>query len=548
MPSPGDYDGYGGPPNETPEAGDDHPSQEAAPDEQFRVSHPPGQNTEGYDDKSNGRAYHAERRDSQQDEHYRTGPSEHEAFAPHEALSVETSFTPHYPRDSPSLSALGLHAMGSPPRSQPLQAAFDPYAPANNEAQVHDRNDSNDRYVSNEEYAATKSYSAFSSSVHHSHIPQRPAPAQQSHQTPSMYEPSSYVPSSLPHDAYNRASSPTFYSSPPPTGYFQTSHVQDDTYVPQQVLDQRPISEDPLGRSTLAARNIPLAVFGFGGVMITAFPAAADDDSDVGHSRTPSYGYASGRGQLWIRKVSDIVSDGALGASGVAFPGPLVLDPATPKGLAADKKKREAVMTYLEARAEEIEKGLPYLKSSASRARREEEGKLVLVRLLAAMVIGEGKLSGRSGRILDSGTSMLKWCSAKIEDAIRTALMNPSQTSPNPSVSPKAAAPANNAYGSLYPPAASWTASPAVASPAQLAELSRMLLSGDKRDATQYAAANGLWSHALIVSSCVDQELWKEIVSRFASAELSGNVVGTAAMKASYALFSGSTAVSGDFA
>jgi hypothetical protein len=53
------------------------------------------------------------------------------------------------------------------------------------------------------------------------------------------------------------------------------------------------------------------------------------------------------------------------------------------------------VVKYLEARADEIEKGLPYLKSSASSARREEEGKLVLVRVLAAMILGDGRLSGK---------------------------------------------------------------------------------------------------------------------------------------------------------
>jgi len=73
-----------------------------------------------------------------------------------------------------------------------------------------------------------------------------------------------------------------------------------------------------------------------------------------------------------------------------------------------------------------------------------------------------------------------------------------------------------------------------------------MLLNGDKREATQYAASAGLWSHALVISSCVDQELWKEIVSRFASAELEGGGPGTSAMKASYALFSGLTLTSGE--
>ena len=104
------------------------------------------------------------------------------------------------------------------------------------------------------------------------------------------------------------------------------------------------------------------------------------------------------------------------------------------------------------------------------------------------------------------------------------------------------------AYSNSYPSIKSREVAHATASPSQLAQLSSMLLSGNKREATQYAASVGLWSHALVVSSCIDQDLWKEMVSRFASAELSGSVPGTAAMKASYALFSGSTTQSSELA
>jgi hypothetical protein len=66
-----------------------------------------------------------------------------------------------------------------------------------------------------------------------------------------------------------------------------------------------------------------------------------------------------------------------------------------------------------------------------------------------------------------------------------------------------------------------------------------MLSNGDKRDAALYAASNGLWSHALLISSSVDQEFWREIVTRFSSAELHAGVTGSAGLKASYTLFSG---------
>ena len=204
-------------------------------------------------------------------------------------------------------------------------------------------------------------------------------------------------------DTHLRVASPgygtDYGTSPPANNYFSAmeSAPADQTYTPQQVLEQRPVSEDPLGRSTLAARNAPIAIFGFGGVLITAFPGMANAQNEAvgGHARTASYGYASGRGQLWIRSVSDLVSESALKSSETIFPGPLVLDPSSAKGAAGDKKKKEAVLEYLKARVEETEKGLPYLKTSANATRREQEGKLVLLRLLLAMIIGDGKLTGR---------------------------------------------------------------------------------------------------------------------------------------------------------
>lgn len=246
----------------------------------------------------------------------------------------------------------------------------------------------------------------------------------QPHASQSSYQPSSYdpvqafvppvqtnqyqpsaplaIPSS---DPYARTTSPQYgselgsYQSQP--SYFQAMHVDkadkgDTSYVPQQVLDQRPVSEDPLGRGSVQAKNIPLAVFGFGGAFITAFPALAEGEGSggMGHSRAPSYGYASGRGRLWIRSIPDVVEASAIKAqSTTSFPGPLLYDsiPGTSKIVGAgDKKKKEAVLMYLENRAEEVERGLPYLRTSGAgagaRARREEEGKLVLLRLLAALI------------------------------------------------------------------------------------------------------------------------------------------------------------------
>ena len=311
-------------------------------------------------------------------------PSSHQASSYQPTTFQPTTYEPttYQPSTKPAPSdvstdkqqvhGLGLRSMGSAVPYQP--ESDDPYAPSG----------------SSEKPASMYAKTSYQ-------------PGEQPNST-SSYEP--YAPTSqssllAPADAYGRSQLGSSYGSdlgisPPQPSYFQAMPPPDPTYVPQQVLEQKPIAEDPLGRSTLAARNAPLAVFGFGGVLITAFPGSADSDTPTGgHHRTPSYGYASGRGQLWIRTVSELASTSALKPNDNVFPGPLILDPSTPKGAAGEKKKREAVGAYLRARVEEIEQGLPYLKTSASQARREEEGKLVLVKLLAALVTGDGKLTGR---------------------------------------------------------------------------------------------------------------------------------------------------------
>nr|ODN97742.1 hypothetical protein L204_03165 [Cryptococcus depauperatus CBS 7855] len=306
----------------------------------------------------------------------------------------------------------------------------------------------------------------------------------------------------------------------------------DTSYVPQQVLEQRPVSEDPLGRVTLAARNAPIAVFGFGGTLITAFPGVADfGDFAKSHSRIPSYGYASGRGQLWIRQISDIVSPTALKLDQSIFPGPLLNDPSIPKGSFGEKKKKEAVVEYLKTKADEIEKGLPYLKSSGNRARREEEGKLVLIKLLEGLILGEGKIAGKQA------------LSPQAQEAVRLALSNPfPSTAITAPISLSSKAELSTSLNSVT---ASSTAIK-TANPTQLQHLSTLLAQGYKHKAAQYAVDQQLWSHALVISSAMDSEFRREIIQKFTAAELDGNDEGTAGMKAAYILIGGMNTLSLD--
>ena len=131
--------------------------------------------------------------------------------------------------------------------------------------------------------------------------------------------------------------------------------------------------------------------------------------------------------------------------------------------------------------------------------------------------------------------------STQVEDAVRAALQNPLEPSAGTTTfSPTSVTgPAVNGFSTSIYQGANQNAQSTAASPSQLSQLSTMLANGDKRDAALYAASNGLWSHALLISSSVDQEFWREIVTRFSGTELHAGVAGSAGLKASYTLFSG---------
>ena len=133
--------------------------------------------------------------------------------------------------------------------------------------------------------------------------------------------------------------------------------------------------------------------------------------------------------------------------------------------------------------------------------------------------------------------------STQIEDAVREALQNPSAPSiSSTTFSPTSVSgPATNGFSTSLYQGTKQNAPSTAASPSQLAQISTMLSNGDKRDAALYAASNGLWSHALLISSNVDQEFWREIVSRFSGAELHAGVAGSAGLKACYTLFGGAS-------
>ncbi len=56
-----------------------------------------------------------------------------------------------------------------------------------------------------------------------------------------------------------------------------------------------------------------------------------------------------------------------------------------------------------------------------------------------------------------------------------------------------------------------------------LDKIQQLLLRGERRAAYQYAADEKLWAHAMVISSSIDKEAWKEVVNEFVRAEMASN-------------------------
>jgi len=149
-------------------------------------------------------------------------------------------------------------------------------------------------------------------------------------------------------------------------------------------------ANDPLSRTSARA---PVVSFGFGGKFITCFHGMPGLNAgfDIALSaRTSS--------ELKVRVLQKILPESALNSPGQSYPGPLVSDPGTPSltlvrpGASTQAKtKKSGVLSYLSNRLAEINQGLGYL---APVERQTAENKMVLVKILKALVEYDGRLFG----------------------------------------------------------------------------------------------------------------------------------------------------------
>ncbi|RDB21051.1 COPII coat assembly protein sec16 [Hypsizygus marmoreus] len=307
-------------------------------------------------------------------------------------------------------------------------------------------------------------------------------------------------------------------------------------------------ANDPLGRTSV---RVPVFSFGFGGKLVTCFHGAESLSTgfDVALSSRNSTG-------VQIRVLRTLIPESALDTSTASFPGPLFCDPATPTtslvrtgATTQTKTKKARVIKYLSERTDELALGLRYLRPESIESRRAE-GKLVLVKLLQIMVEHDGRLTG----------------TPELDTAVRVALvprLEGTFTNGSPVAGFAAVADTQGAA-----PILPYTALPGFSSesaetplsvttlrPSSLDKIQDFLLRGERRKAYHYALDEKLWAHAMVISSSIDKEAWKEVVNEFLKNELGVKEVapllsqpngplplpsnGRESLRVAYSLFSG---------
>lgn len=371
------YDPYGAPtastsafdPYTTPAAPVDEPSMTYA---QYRHYTQSSMDSGTTSDSAGGSGYGGDNRSrsaSGGTSRSYAGVEEDDAETPHASFSGQTyAYGEEGGGYAPSRSPEQYPARGfaQPPIASPFQSSqhASPYAPTSSS------------------YDSPSSYSA------PPYVPQA-----------SSYEPSPYLPQTSPEAPFDPYAQPAYEQpevAPPAPVQRYSPAMEDNGYGPSaSQLDPyehtafsersrttspasataRSNGPDPLGRDR---RTLPVVSFGFGGKLVTCFPSS---NFSTFSATTPVVSVRSS----WPEMVEEDV-----------FPGPLYLDSGWNKAVQA--KKRKDVVGWLERRIEERGKVAMYAAAAstdeAEVKRREATDRGVLLRLLKALIEGEGKLSG----------------------------------------------------------------------------------------------------------------------------------------------------------
>ncbi|CAG8490049.1 7141_t:CDS:2 [Funneliformis caledonium] len=268
---------------------------------------------------------------------------------------------------------------------------------------------------------------------------------------------------------------------------------------------------DPLGR-TKGCR--PIIAFGFGGKMFTMFPRTVQRFTSTDQS-TPIT--KSAPGVFSVRVLKDIIPVSDI----TDFPGPLLMD----NNRGGIKAKRKSVLKYLDDQIQVTETKLSSFNGEEIE-KKELEMIIIVWNLFKIMFENDGMLIG----------------SSKVEELVRNILVPFASKSDNDEVN--FTVPADTSFEDLSQTPESTSLTYSVSSKA-VDKLQELLLKGDRVVAINHAMNENLWAHALIIASCVNKDLWKEVVTGFIKREMGtqkGEALesnGRESLRVLYSLFAG---------
>jgi len=286
---------------------------------------------------------------------------------------------------------------------------------------------------------------------------------------------------------------PTASSSVNVIPHRRQASVNYDFIVPE---DER--STDPLERW----KGHPVFTWGLGGNVVTSFP-----------KQIPRYGgggsapmMKSSPGEIRIQSVKEVLP---LPEDVAKFPGPLKA-----------KGKKKDVSAWLGRKIEALdaqskEPGLEHTMSEDELKRVDD--RILLWKLMQALVDNDGKLEGTPA-----------------EAAVKKLLLPPGDETSDEAGSYSTAA---DIVGRSRSNTSNLQAEPI--DPRAVEDLQGMLVKGDREKAVWHAVDQRLWGHAMLLSSTLSKDIWKQVVQEFVRKEVKKAGRNNQALAVLYEVFAG---------
>ena len=255
---------------------------------------------------------------------------------------------------------------------------------------------------------------------------------------------------------------------------------------------------DPLERW----KGCPLFAFGFGGTVVTSFPKKVQRYG-ARHNIPPLIKCSPG--EVKIQPRDKVIFDSKF----AGFPGPLKA-----------KGKKKEVLNWLQRQIHQLEQDRGQIVGTGllpdPRIRSEE--KILLWKVMNVLVEHDGVIEGKS----------------TAEKAIRSILSPELVKDNTPNM------PANSNSHLLGISGASGPRTiPISTEVADVEILRRILLEGERDRAVWHAVDRRLWAHAMLISSTMDQPIWKQVLQEFIRQEVKSVGSNTESLASLYQIFAG---------